>query len=113
MLRRSCAGFWLAPASTSCNQPDQALPHRADRLDAGAVAKGLQGTLVRDIGPHRPAGGDLLLGAELLKHGVRPRIPGVLLALSRLAQNPRACDSVHGYTSSSIPCSVSDGFQHC
>src|SRR5262249_45363728 len=84
---------------------------RADRSDAGAVDKALEGALVGDIGPCGIPGWDLFVGAGLLRHGVNTRIAAVFLALIRLAQNFSTCGCVHLRSSFSVPCSVSDAFQ--
>src|SRR5262249_27008337 len=84
---------------------------RAERLDAGAINKGLHGALSGSAGPYRVPGWDLLFGAQLLEHGVSPLPTAVFRALSRLAQNFRPCGWDHLLTSSWVPCSVSNAFQ--
>src|SRR6516225_9082412 len=102
MPPRSCAGLWLAPASPGRSQPDQALPDRADRSDAGAVGKGLEGALVRDVGPYRAPGRGRLVGAVLPRHGVNTRMSPVFVDVIQFRQNFGALECVHRDASFSI-----------
>ena len=84
---------------------------RADRLNAGAIDKGLEVGLLRDVGLNRAPVPALLAEADLLQRG-DTRIAAVCLDLIHLPRNFSAFGCVHVHSSVSTRCSDADVGAH-